>query len=340
MTTPSTTGKLPQDRLKLLYNTHMVTIEVGAIKEHFVVHQSLLCAKSQYFNKALSGSFKEATTRFVQLPDVSPILFRIFVAWIYHDKLIYSPPDKTTIDEDFKSLKITEEDLEQDPILRSEPQNHSSNKEPATSRDSSDDMTERSSVVAELEASGPDVLSNPGPPKTSSASDSALYKEADPNSWSCDVLIKLYIFADRFDVRSLRADSLDALMHAIDRDASKFGLRDIRYIYMNTSANSPLRRFVVHHIAYHHAFSESASSWENYPAEFLAALVVINGRRLPIKLCRDCHHTAILLNGLQGLDIDDVCAEDDFAPYEKDSCFYHEHLNEEERNVCRVRRAS
>jgi hypothetical protein len=89
----------------------MVTIEVGAEKEQFVVHQNFLCAKSPYFPKALSGSFQEAKTRCIQLPEISPILFRILVAWLYYGNLSYLPPLGRTIDQDFESLEITEENL-------------------------------------------------------------------------------------------------------------------------------------------------------------------------------------------------------------------------------------
>lgn len=103
------------DRLKvcrLLYNTKMVTIEVGAEMEHFVVHSSYLCAKSPFFKTAV-GSLQHSIPGIIRLPSVPIVLFRIFVAWLYHGCLCYLPPLGRTVDEDFDSLEITKESLEQ-----------------------------------------------------------------------------------------------------------------------------------------------------------------------------------------------------------------------------------
>ncbi|KAG9513370.1 hypothetical protein KCV07_g8846, partial [Aureobasidium melanogenum] len=198
MTTPNITGEPSKDKLKFIYNTHMVIIEVGIEKEHFVVHQSFLCAKSQYFTKALSGSFQEAVTRFIPLPDVSPILFRIFVAWIYHGKLAYIPPDDRTIDKDFDSLKITEKDCEKEPDLQSERQNKLNNNQ-SDSGDSDDDVTGPSTGAPMPEASDHDASSSSGSSERSSPTSTVQYEGDDATTWSCDVLIKLYVFSDRFD---------------------------------------------------------------------------------------------------------------------------------------------
>lgn len=312
----------------------MVTIEVGLEKEHFVVHQSYLCEKSQYFAKALSGSFEEGITRFIQLPDVSPILFRIFVAWIYHDTLVYLPSNHTTIDEDFKSLEITEKDLEQTLILQSEsgikPKDEDSDIE-----DSDDDVTETHSGVM------PNHVEH-GPP---SAAESLLntlcgaafeYKEEEPTTWPRDVLIKLYIFADRLDIRQLRADSMDSLIGTCDANHRNWGLTIVRYIYSNTASMSGLRRYIAHHTAYSHVFREDASAWDAYPPEFLAAVMVINGRRLPNQQCDHCYKKA--MGYLVSSEYDDVCKQEDLAPYGRDLCFYHEHPDDTEREACRLRR--
>ncbi|THY81846.1 hypothetical protein D6C92_10230 [Aureobasidium pullulans] len=55
-----------------------------------MLDQTILCSKSIYFNKALFGPFKESKTGIVKLEDVSSVLFRIFVTWIYEDKVRYT----------------------------------------------------------------------------------------------------------------------------------------------------------------------------------------------------------------------------------------------------------
>ncbi|KAG9750926.1 hypothetical protein KCU73_g6459, partial [Aureobasidium melanogenum] len=336
MTSPSTNRAPSKDKLKLLYDTHMVTIEVGIGKEHFVVHQSFLCAKSQYFAKALSGSFQESITRFIQLPDVSPVLFRIFVAWIYHDTLVYLPPSKTTIDEDFKSLRITEKDLEQQPTLHSESQ-YKANNNGSDSEDSDDDVTGPSLNATMPEASIQDTGSAPGSTNGSTPARTVQFEEEDFTTWSCDVLIKLYVFADRFDVRQLRISTLDALIATVDEPWDSLY---VRYIYMNTPTESKLRDFAVQHTAYRCQFSVEGDGWGTYPHEFLEAVMITNGRRLPYKQCDECYKKAI-----EGLEEEDFLSgglsrEEDLPSYEIDPCFYHEHLDEEEHEACRVRRKS
>ena len=71
----------------------MATILIGPDQKKFVIHQALLCGKSQYFTKALTGSFVESKTRVVKLEDVSPLLFRMFVSWLYDGKSVYTTSD-------------------------------------------------------------------------------------------------------------------------------------------------------------------------------------------------------------------------------------------------------
>ena len=89
----------------------MVTVEVGPPKEIFVVHEKFLCQKSQYFAKAMSGSFLESVKRFVQLPDVSPTLFRIFINWLYYGKLCYAGEDDEKTGMNLQNLVIQPEEI-------------------------------------------------------------------------------------------------------------------------------------------------------------------------------------------------------------------------------------
>ncbi|KAK6001450.1 hypothetical protein QM012_002781 [Aureobasidium pullulans] len=340
MTTPSTITKPSKDKVKLIYNTRMVTIEVGIEKEHFVIHQSFLCAKSQYFTKALSGSFKESITRSIELPDVSPILFRIFVAWIYHGTLVYFLPSDTTIDNDLDSLKITENDLEQKTVYQSKaPNNEESNSD--NSGNSIPDLTVvnyTSSVIASA-GRNHDRSSALRSTDTASSTKEPKYQGDDPTSWPYSVFVRLYILADRFDVRSLRADCLDALLNFLGTDHATFDSKDIHYIFQNTSAASRLRRLVIDHTVYYFKFESDAFKYEELPKEFLATVMVASSRRMPLQLCGRCHKASVK----EDYDSDDSYDEDDegdIAPFEKDPCLYHEHPNDEEREACRLRRES
>lgn len=324
---------------RLLYHTHMVTIEVGEEKEHFVVHQSFLCVKSPYFDKALSGSFQEATTRFIRLPEISPILFRIFVAWLYHGSLSYLPLPGRTIDEDFKSLEVTEENLEQSFVPEHKVQDDASDTE--SDRDDSADNTVRtSSDAVVVDDSGSDTASATESVEepASSAIEHLHCLEDDPTSWSYHVLIQLYVLADYFQIRELKADCLDALVHARRKQTNRIQWTDIKYIYNETPADSPLRKYVVHEVVYREAFIEDGSSYAGMPAEFLAAALVASSRRLPVKLCSNCYKEALEVTPVSESQHDERHSQEDLPPYETDLCFYHEHPDDEEREACRLRR--
>ncbi|THZ56259.1 hypothetical protein D6C88_09277, partial [Aureobasidium pullulans] len=98
--------KKSPDNKKFLYSAPMTTILVGSEQERFVVHKALLCNKSKYFTKALTGSFEESKTGIVKLDDVSPVLFRIFVTWLYDNVIRYTAPDDShNLEEDLGSIK-------------------------------------------------------------------------------------------------------------------------------------------------------------------------------------------------------------------------------------------
>jgi len=60
-----------------------VTVLVGASKQPFVLHKGLLCFYSDFFRAAFEGSFKEATERKIELPDVDIDTFEAFQVWLY-----------------------------------------------------------------------------------------------------------------------------------------------------------------------------------------------------------------------------------------------------------------
>jgi hypothetical protein len=62
-----------------------VEIEVGkdAKKQTFHIHKKLLTGKSPVFDKMFNGGFKESSTQFATLPKDDPVVFDIFVQWLY-----------------------------------------------------------------------------------------------------------------------------------------------------------------------------------------------------------------------------------------------------------------
>lgn len=90
-----------------------ILVGLGPKQETFMVHQALLCSKSGYFTKALTGSFKESQTGTVKLEDVSPVLFKIIVSWLYNGKICYAE-DGSNINCDFASLEQADDCYDDD----------------------------------------------------------------------------------------------------------------------------------------------------------------------------------------------------------------------------------
>ncbi|THV75312.1 hypothetical protein D6D28_01911 [Aureobasidium pullulans] len=263
----------------------MATILVGPEKEKFVVHRALLCSKSVYFNKALFGSFKESETGIVKLEDVSSVLFRIFVTWIYEDKVRYTAAKYSYSVE--KYLEYDSDEYEDD--------------------DSED------------EEQG--------------------FDEDAPFTWPCRILVKLHVFADRFDIRALRASMIDVLCERLDKKNTTLPKKVCCYVWSHTSEHSSLRKFVVHRLAYHTSFNgDTLTFWKELPPDLTIAVLMTVGRRIPSKLCNPCYERGLRHNGIDVRDVEDLVEQADIAPYERDLCFYHEHTDEEERKTCRIRR--
>ena len=64
----------------------IVYLEVGAKKERFGIHRGLLTRDLEFFRAALDGSFSEASTGVVSLPEDSPQIVEWLVIWLYTQK--------------------------------------------------------------------------------------------------------------------------------------------------------------------------------------------------------------------------------------------------------------
>ncbi|KAG9565229.1 hypothetical protein KCU71_g5461, partial [Aureobasidium melanogenum] len=248
--------------MEFLYEATMATILIGPDQKKFVIHQALLCGKSQYFTKALTGSFVESKTRVVRLEDVSPMLFRMFVSWLYDGKIVYTTSDgRSTIKQDFKSLE-------------SMPRDHSY--------------------------------------------DELQMKVDDTSTWPCEVLVELYILADRLDTKGLRIQAIDTMAELLLQRRKRLCFTAYSYIYANTTAKSPLRKLAVHVLAYHTRHNLAEQAFWMHPPHELAI-------------------TALLMNSTM---IKDSSPRKDknLMPY-RDMCLYHEHADEEEKKACRARRS-
>ncbi|KAI4759558.1 hypothetical protein E4T52_02335 [Aureobasidium sp. EXF-3400] len=88
--TPTQTGSsavravsIPHKTPSIEFYKEPVTLIVGTAKKQYTLHKGLLCFYSDFFRAALNGSFKEATERKVELPEVQIDVFEAFQVWLY-----------------------------------------------------------------------------------------------------------------------------------------------------------------------------------------------------------------------------------------------------------------
>lgn len=62
----------------------IVDVVVGDEKETFSVHENLIRTSSPFFDKALTGAWRESSQRTIQLPEDEPKIFAIYVHWLYN----------------------------------------------------------------------------------------------------------------------------------------------------------------------------------------------------------------------------------------------------------------
>ncbi|KAF2869093.1 hypothetical protein BDV95DRAFT_499273, partial [Massariosphaeria phaeospora] len=70
----------------------MITVRVGEETEEteskdFLVHESILSSRSEFFRRAMNGKWPEADTRVVELSEDDPDLFGIYLNHVYTEKL-------------------------------------------------------------------------------------------------------------------------------------------------------------------------------------------------------------------------------------------------------------
>jgi hypothetical protein len=75
----------------------MVTINIGhggaSKKQKFLVHKEFICYYSPFFNAAFNGNFKEGESQTMDLEDIDPAVFALFVNWLYAQKVLSDQED-------------------------------------------------------------------------------------------------------------------------------------------------------------------------------------------------------------------------------------------------------
>lgn len=60
-----------------------VTVVVGTAKKEFFAHKDILTKSSEFFQKALEGTWRESRSKRVYLPDQPDTAFSIYLNWLY-----------------------------------------------------------------------------------------------------------------------------------------------------------------------------------------------------------------------------------------------------------------
>ena len=61
----------------------MVKVSVGPEKETWLIHEGVICDRSEFFRKGFTSGFIEATRKELHLHEEDPIMFGHFVDWLY-----------------------------------------------------------------------------------------------------------------------------------------------------------------------------------------------------------------------------------------------------------------
>lgn len=215
-----------------------VTVRVGEadIAVDITVYRYMLSAVSPYFRGAFEGSFIEATDRFISLTDVTEQTFRMLLQWAHTQK--NELPSGGTV---------------QPPgILLQEPMKNTADETGMNPAEIQPSKGTRNVPEAKITSGAASALDE------ASDSDNSMDFNFENPGWvnmyrlSLLSFLRLYIFADKYDVPQLRDDVLTALVAQsntwgwwpdVEREL-------IEFVYANLPPVSKFIRFLVMATAY------------------------------------------------------------------------------------------
>lgn len=80
-----------------------LTVLVGESEQKFVLHKSLVCKSSEFFQASVSVQWKEGQENTIRLPDCTPQTFSTYIGWLYTNEVDF-------LEEDEKNLPWVEND--------------------------------------------------------------------------------------------------------------------------------------------------------------------------------------------------------------------------------------
>lgn len=296
------------DLLRPLYDPKFATFKIGANAATFVVPSALVAGHSEYFRKALEGSFKEAQQEALALTMVEVWIFEIFVSWLYTQAIFYEPRDPDSTEGPGTPLNAVPESSTTDAVARE------ASESTLTAEESGSSKLVLSSGTTQLEVTGDRRL---------------------PVTWAYRHLMRLYTFADQYDNRPFRNAVMCLLqLKLVQRHPQSYPLpsfSEFIIAFEQSPESSKLYRLMLD-VLVHRVVPNPArlAAYTHIPARALAECWVLTSRqkdRLRCKLCQE----GKLCNSKHHAPRDNV------LPLVEDVCYYHEHADDAEQALCRAR---
>ncbi|KAF7188994.1 hypothetical protein HII31_09684 [Pseudocercospora fuligena] len=340
---PSTEGLDPSEDVFMLqktivsaelFNPVLVTINVvdeGETKS-FNVPRALITARSEYFEKAFRGPFKEAVKKEITLKDdkiATHWSFAIFVQWLYTGRVYLDESASMQVacegtqkrkwsddgDDEAKVKRIKE-------ISRATETNLVIAPVEGQGDDDEDDEAEQGSDI--VIDRGSDVSFEDYSPAGSAKDTSEEPEEEEasrPITWVWRDLFDLFIFTDKYDCPALRHQMLVYIQLKLfmcrPREYLGPGPRDTQYAIENIPTSSPLYRLLVDFWAHYYIKDAGQDCLSGFPSSFLADCLLELSRfddasSRPRGYRRYSH------------------GNDGTRPVFRFPCYYHDHRNDDE----------
>jgi hypothetical protein len=82
-----------------------LTVRVGPedCQQDFLLHEGIICARSEFFHRAMNGNWAEKTKRLVELPADEPKTVALYVSLVYTGAISSSTDDHETTPDEFQA---------------------------------------------------------------------------------------------------------------------------------------------------------------------------------------------------------------------------------------------
>lgn len=169
-----------------------MTVFVGKEKTAFCVNKDLLTQQSKFFGAAFRSQFREHTDGTIYLPSTQPVVFKIFLQWLYAQCM------RVTTETAHSPIAAALYALERADQLEST--------EPASQSVTKNDRI--CSHTADLKDSFKSALN-----AWRESPEGTAFDDNDFNFAIQERLLNAYIFADGHDIRQLRNDVISAVSY-------------------------------------------------------------------------------------------------------------------------------